>query len=313
MTAVRIGIVKRRLPAALPVIWAVLIMILFPACSPNERPAPALVLGQSTDLHAGMHMDDQDAALGEWRSRRLNAISGEGDGTAGTDYEYEYVYEADEDPDVYAGGEDGGLEGKFEAFGKLSHDDIAQKDVFSARMQDVLSRRAQGRGTPGRIKVKTGKRYLAPRVGDRAGLSSGLVGGGQGDESHHQSNFIEVTFLTIGMALSAGFGALPFFFVKELSPTMNGLATAVACGVMFAASFDLIHEGQPYGAMMVIVGICLGAVFIQLMQRYLDSLGDVSFGKLHGAKAKRLILVVGIMVRCGATRHLTVPLIFNRL
>lgn len=39
-------------------------------------------------------------------------------------------------------------------------------------------------------------------------------------------------------------GALPFFFVKELSTQMAGLATAVACGVMFACSFDLVHSGE---------------------------------------------------------------------
>lgn len=38
-------------------------------------------------------------------------------------------------------------------------------------------------------------------------------------------------------------GALPFFFVKSLSTLMTGLATAVACGVMFACSFDLVHSG----------------------------------------------------------------------
>ena len=282
--------------------WTVLIVILFPGCSlDTQRLGPALVWGQTSDLradrHVGGHVDRQDAALGGLHSRRLNAVDADGVGVGGGDYEYEYVEDSEEDPDMYDTVEGGGLEGKVEAFGKLSRDDIAHKDVFSARMQDVLSRREHGEKTPGRIKVKTGKRYLAPRAGDREGLSLGLDG--RGNQSRHKSNFVEVTFLTIGMALSAGFGAVPFFFVRELSPTMNGLATAVACGVMFAASFDLIHEGQPHGAMMVILGICIGAMFIQLMQRYLDSLGDVSFGKLHGAKAKRLILVVGIMVRRG--------------
>jgi hypothetical protein len=64
-----------------------------------------------------------------------------------------------------------------------------------------------------------------------------------------------------------------------------GLATAVACGVMFAASFDLIHEGQPYGAMMVIVGICRSR-FIQLMQRYLDSFGRCVFREAAWGESK---------------------------
>lgn len=42
---------------------------------------------------------------------------------------------------------------------------------------------------------------------------------------------------------AAGLGALPFFFVRSMSAETTGLATAVACGVMLAASFDLVHDG----------------------------------------------------------------------
>ena len=115
------------------------------------------------------------------------------------------------------------------------------------------------------------------------------------DEVDHSAHFTQVVFMTVAMALSAGFGAVPFFFVRNLSPVMNGLATATACGVMFAASFDLVHEGQPHGALMVFAGILLGTVFIQIIKNILDGVGDVRFGHLHGAKAKRLILIVGIM------------------
>ncbi len=39
---------------------------------------------------------------------------------------------------------------------------------------------------------------------------------------------------------------------------MSALASAVACGVMIACSFDLVHEGQPYGGALVIAGVVLG-------------------------------------------------------
>lgn len=307
MWVVRMVNTRGRLRAALSATWTtVLITILFSGCNlDNEWRGPALVCAQSTDLQADRWEQavGQGAALDGLRSRRLSAVRVEKDGdrVGGGEYDYEYMDVTDTARDADVGAEGEVVEEKVAAFGRLSSDDIA-KDVFSARMQDVLSRRAHVIETPNRIKVKAGKRYLAPRAGDADGLSLSSGVDGQGNRSRHQSNFIDVSLLTIGMALSAGFGAVPFFFVKQLSPTMNGLATAVACGVMFAASFDLIHEGQPYGPIMVILGIGIGAVFIQLMQRYLDSLGDVSFGKLHGAKAKRLILVVGIMVRgvgCG--------------
>lgn len=84
-----------------------------------------------------------------------------------------------------------------------------------------------------------------------------------------------VVMMTIVMAFAAGLGALPFFFVGSLSRHWSGLATAVACGVMFAASFDLIHEGQPYGGNLVILGIFLGGFFISAMQKWLDGMEDV--------------------------------------
>ena len=105
----------------------------------------------------------------------------------------------------------------------------------------------------------------------------------------------QVTVLTVVMALGAGLGAVPFFFVKTLSSSWRGIATAIACGVMFAASFDLVHEGQPQGGTLVILGLVLGTVFIRITQHYLDGIEDVKFGHLHGERAKRLILVVGIM------------------
>ena len=54
---------------------------------------------------------------------------------------------------------------------------------------------------------------------------------------------LTVLVMTVIMACAAGLGALPFFVIRSLSPTLGAIATATACGVMFAASFDLIHEG----------------------------------------------------------------------
>ena len=291
--------------ARLSVAWAVVLVISLLSGFFPVRSGPSLARAQDT-AHEANGVHDMGYVFGarteqELRPvhfRKLNAdtdltgedgVDDDGDG----DGEYEYVEVEDGDDDPFEDADDEDHQEESLAFGKLSSSDIASKDVFSARMQDVLSHQEHSKKSK-RAKIKLGKRYLAPERG-----ADDLSYEGRGGKGHvgrsHQSNFIEVTFLTIGMALSAGFGAVPFFFVRNLSPTMNGLATAVACGVMFAASFDLIHEGQPYGATMVVMGIGLGAVFIQYMKRYLDSLGDVSFGKLHGAKAKRLILIVGIM------------------
>ena len=104
-----------------------------------------------------------------------------------------------------------------------------------------------------------------------------------------------VLTMTVAMAGAAGIGALPFFFVRSLSPKWGSIATAIACGVMFAASFDLIHEGQPYGSSFVVLGVVLGAVAIRAVQHWLDGMENVSFGHLKGIKARRMMLMIGIM------------------
>ena len=48
------------------------------------------------------------------------------------------------------------------------------------------------------------------------------------------------------------------FIAGSLSKEWAALANAVACGVMLACSFDLMHEGQPYGGGLVVVGILIG-------------------------------------------------------
>ncbi len=68
-----------------------------------------------------------------------------------------------------------------------------------------------------------------------------------------------VFLMTLLMASASGLGALPYFFVGTLSKEWGALANALACGVMLAASFDLVHEGEPYGAALVLLGVVLGA------------------------------------------------------
>jgi hypothetical protein len=67
-----------------------------------------------------------------------------------------------------------------------------------------------------------------------------------------------VLVMTVLMASAAGMGTIPFFFTGQLSKEISALASAVACGVMIACSFDLVHEGQPYGGALVITGVVLG-------------------------------------------------------
>ncbi|KAL4273246.1 hypothetical protein GQ457_13G018470 [Hibiscus cannabinus] len=104
-----------------------------------------------------------------------------------------------------------------------------------------------------------------------------------------------VALFTLAMAAASGLGAVPFFFV-ELNPEWAGICNGVAAGVMLAASFDLIQEGQEHGARLwVVIGILAGGIFILLCKKFLEKYGEVSMLDIKGADATKAVLVIGIM------------------
>lgn len=104
-----------------------------------------------------------------------------------------------------------------------------------------------------------------------------------------------VAWSTLAMAAATGLGAVPFFFL-ELEAQWAGLCNGLAAGVMLAASFDLVQEGQMYGSgSWVVFGILSGGVFIWLCKKILEQHGEVSMLDIKGADASKVILVVGIM------------------
>ncbi|VAH03476.1 unnamed protein product [Triticum turgidum subsp. durum] len=104
-----------------------------------------------------------------------------------------------------------------------------------------------------------------------------------------------VAWSTLAMAAATGLGAVPFFFL-ELEAQWAGLCNGLAAGVMLAASFDLVQEGQMYGSgSWVVFGILSGGIFIWLCKKILEQHGEVSMLDIKGADASKVILVVGIM------------------
>lgn len=84
---------------------------------------------------------------------------------------------------------------------------------------------------------------------------------------NNRVSVLTVALFTLAMAAATGLGAIPFFFV-ELDPQWAGVCNGMAAGVMLAASFDLIQEGQDHGSGgWVVVGILAGAVFILLCKK----------------------------------------------
>ncbi|ESW12036.1 hypothetical protein PHAVU_008G079500 [Phaseolus vulgaris] len=122
---------------------------------------------------------------------------------------------------------------------------------------------------------------------------NGAVGSRKG--ASNKVSVSTVALFTLAMAAATGLGAVPFFFV-ELDPQWAGLCNGMAAGVMLAASFDLIQEGQEYGAgNWVVTGILAGGIFIWLCKKFLEQYGEVSMLDLKGADAAKVVLVIGIM------------------
>ncbi|CAM6129030.1 unnamed protein product [Calypogeia fissa] len=104
-----------------------------------------------------------------------------------------------------------------------------------------------------------------------------------------------VALLTLFMAVVTGLGAFPFFFMK-LEAQVAGICNGIASGVMLAASFDLIQEGQKHGGgSWVVIGILIGGFFIYYCKSVLERYEDVKMMELKGADARKMMLVVGIM------------------
>ena len=95
-------------------------------------------------------------------------------------------------------------------------------------------------------------------------------------------------------ALATGLGAIPFLFVRSLSPRAVAQANAVASGLMLGASFGLVAEGTAYGAWQTLLGGVVGVAFILVTARILRT-HEVSFGHVHGLGARRMLLLMIVM------------------
>lgn len=110
-------------------------------------------------------------------------------------------------------------------------------------------------------------------------------------------NALTVTVAAGITAVATGLGALPFFFVKDLSRRNLGLANAMAAGLMLAASGMLVYEGAFRRPSAMLLGVALGGISIAVSRYVLDESGrgDVHVGRLRGADALQALLIVGVM------------------
>ncbi len=120
--------------------------------------------------------------------------------------------------------------------------------------------------------------------------------------------WLQVFLYALITAVATWFGALPFIRKKKLSKDRIAKAHAIAAALMITASFWLIYEWLKFSwfgweqlflwitqnTWWVVVGLLIGLVSILLSDNRLHK-KDISIGDVHGADAKKILLIVGIM------------------
>lgn len=96
-------------------------------------------------------------------------------------------------------------------------------------------------------------------------------------------------------AITTGIGALPFFFIKNISDSFLGKANAVAAGLMLSASYSLIFEGYRENEWMTLAGMMAGVLLVILSDKLLNDRINVEVTELVGGGSKKMLLFLGIM------------------
>ncbi len=95
-------------------------------------------------------------------------------------------------------------------------------------------------------------------------------------------------------ALATGLGALPFLFVRVVSPAAVAYTSALASGLMLGASFGLLAEGAEYGRLATLIGANLGVLFVLGAGRLLGD-HQPGFGGARGEDARKMAMIVLVM------------------
>ena len=103
-----------------------------------------------------------------------------------------------------------------------------------------------------------------------------------------------VFFYGMITAIATALGALPFAFVRRVSPRVIAASNAIASGLMLGACVGLVAEGSEIGAWQTGAGGLLGVAFIVFLGRVLAG-REVEFGEVRGAGARRMVLIVIVM------------------
>ena len=96
-------------------------------------------------------------------------------------------------------------------------------------------------------------------------------------------------------AIVTGLGAVPFLFVRNISAWWLSVANGAAAGLMLGASHNLIAEGTKLDAGRMLLGIVTGLIAIVAANGLIRRRRMVEIADLHGASARKALLLLGVM------------------
>ena len=122
---------------------------------------------------------------------------------------------------------------------------------------------------------------------------------------------LQVFIFALITAIFTGFGAVPFFFIKNIARKWLGVSNAVAAGLMLAASFGLIYEGIDYNVWMVVGGVLGGLLFITVSRRILSNYDHLTLGNMDQVDTFKVLLILGVMTLHSFTEGIGVGVSFS--
>jgi len=96
-------------------------------------------------------------------------------------------------------------------------------------------------------------------------------------------------------ALATGLGVIPLVFAKAIPTRLMSLASALASGLLLAATFQLINKGTAANAATTLIGIIVGLALITLSRKWLEGRASPDVGELAKADVLKAVVMVGVM------------------
>jgi ZIP family zinc transporter len=113
-------------------------------------------------------------------------------------------------------------------------------------------------------------------------------------------------------AIACGLGAIPFFFLKNISKQGIGIAKSIAAWLMIAASFGMINEWLNHGVRWIFFGILIGMAIVMGAKVLVHKHEwHITFGNTKGKTAGELLLFLAIMTVHSGTEGIAMGFAFG--